>query len=710
LKSSGIISFPNFSFYLVRATKNVLFLLQILNMELVNREISWLSFNARVLQESLDPKVPLVERVRFLGIYSNNMDEFFRVRVANIRRIISIRNNSVQGFAGTAQELLEEIRTIVMEQQKQFEACYASLVEDLAAEKIFQLQEKNLNKVEQTELNNYFHHDLKHAIVPIILDVQTPFPKLRDKSIYLAVRIQTAVKHKVLFSLIEIPPNYPRFYRIENEGSHYFILIDDIIRLNLESIYSIFEFESVEAYTFKFTRDAELNLDDDLSVSFIEKIEKSIKLRKKGEPVRFVFDQKMPTDLKNYLLKSMNLKSGTNAIPGGRYHNFKDFSRFPDFGKKELVYEQMPALAHPTLEHTKSYLKSVLEKDILLHFPYQRFDHVVDMLREAAIDPKVKSIKINVYRVASDSQIMNALLNAVSNGKEVVVILELQARFDEENNLYWAERLKEHGARVIYGVQGLKVHSKLIQITRQSKGKEQLISFIGTGNFHEKTARVYSDLGLITAHPDICQEVRKIFRLLENNIDRGLYRHLLVSPFNNRRKITALIQHEITHAQKGHPAAISIKINNLVDAKIIEKLYQASQAGVKVRMIIRGICCLVPGIKKVSDNIEVVSIVDRFLEHARFMIFENNGHPKYIMTSADLMERNLDKRIEVGTPILDPDIQQEFRTIFDIQWKDNQKTRIIDKKQRNKYRKTIDGDDPVRAQTALYEYYRDKLK
>jgi len=678
-------------------------------MELLNRELSWLSFNARVLQETMDTKIPLVERIRFLGIYSNNMDEFFRVRVANVKRMITLHEEEVSGFDGKPADLLEEIRSVVMDQQKQFEASYRNLIDELSQNQIFQLTETNLNRAQTEELVHYFHNDLKHAIVPIILKPETPFPKLQDKSIYLAVKLKTANKGKEFFALVEIPSNYERFYKIEYQGKHYFILIDDIIRLNLESIFSIFSFESVEAYTFKFTRDAELNLDDDISVSFIEKIEKSLKMRRKGQPVRFVYDQKMPTDLKNYLLKSLNLKAGINAIPGGRYHNFKDFNRFPNFGNKHLTYSPMSPNAHPDFLQVKSLLKTVLEKDILLHFPYQRFDYVVDMLREAAIDPKVKSIKINIYRVANDSQIMNALLNAVSNGKEVVVILELQARFDEKNNVYWAERLREHGAKVIYGAEGLKVHSKLIFITRSSGGKEQLISFIGTGNFNEKTAKIYTDLGLFTGKNEICQEVKRIFNLLENHIHRGTYKHLLVSPFNNRRKITALIQREIQNAKNGLNSGINLKINNLVDNKLIEKLYEASNAGVKIKLLVRGVCCLVPGIKNVSENIEVLSIVNRFLEHARFLIFENDDDPQFFITSADLMERNLDKRIEVGTPILDHSIQQEIRFIFDTQWKDNQKARVIDKKQKNKYRKPHEGEPPFDSQNVLYDFYQKKL-
>ena len=677
-------------------------------MELVNRELSWLSFNERVLQEAMDENVPLVERMRFLGIYSNNMDEFFRVRVANVKRIISIKKNTVQGYNGTASELLEDIRSVVLKQQEMFEATYKEILQELETKNIYQLTEKNLSHSQRLEIANFFHADLKHEIVPIILDAKNPFPKLRDKNIYLAVRLEKENSKKVLFALIQIPTTFPRFYQMQEGDSSYFMLIDDIIRLHLDSIFTIFDVKDMEAYTFKFTRDAELNLDDDLSVSFIEKMEQSLQNRKKGEPVRFVYDHKMPADLKNYLLKSLNLKSGINAIPGGRYHNFKDFADFPDFGKKELVYTKLKPLDHPDLINTKSYLDIFSKKDVLLHFPYQKFDYVVDTIREAAIDPTVKSIKINVYRVAHNSQIMNALLNAVSNGKEVVVIFELQARFDEENNLYWAERMKEQGAKVIYGIQGLKVHSKLLKIARVVKGKEQIIAFIGTGNFHEKTAKIYSDVGYFTANPAITQEVRKVFRLMENNIERGVYRNLLVSPFNNRRKLTGLIQQEITNAKKGLPSGICIKINNLVDVKMIDKLYQASQAGVKIKLNVRGVCCLVPGIKNQSENIEVIGIVDRFLEHARFFIFENNGNPLYFISSADWMERNLDKRIEVGAPILDKVLQNELQTIFGLQWSDNQKSREVDKKLKNKYHKNK-LDTPVRSQMALYEYYRNQL-
>ena len=677
-------------------------------MELINRELSWLAFNERVLQEAMDPKVPVVERMRFLGIYSNNLDEFFRVRVANIRRIIGVQKKQIAGFSGTPTELYNEIRKTVMKQQLKFESTYQQLLSELEKHSIFHVDDTNCSGTMLAELSNYFNTKLKHAIVPIILEKTTPFPRLKDSSIYLAVRMLSENKKTVKFALIKIPSEFPRFYRIKEGEKEYVLLLDDIIRLHLKNIFSIFTFDTVEAYTFKFTRDAELNLDDDLAFTLIEKIEKSLKQRKKGKPVRFVYDEKMPKDLLDHLLKSLNLKFGINTIPGGKYHNFKDFMSFPSFEHPEFLYPAQPPVNHPDLEGQKSLIKTILAKDVLLHFPYQRFDYVVDVLREAAIDPKVTFIKINVYRVAAHSQIMNALMSAVLNGKNVTVVLELQARFDEENNVFWANNLRENGAKVIYGVQDLKVHSKLMQITRVSNRQEQLITYVGTGNFNEKTALIYSDISLLTANIAISREVKKVFRLLENNLDRGIFKELIVSPFNTRRKFNALIDQEIAFAKKDLPASIRIKINNLTDPKLIDKLYEASQAGVKIQMIIRGICGLVPGVKGMSENIKVISLVDRYLEHARFFIFRNNGNPIYYISSADWMERNLDKRIEVACPIVDPKIQLEIDTVFNYQWKGSVKVREIRKDLKNTYRRP--KAKPFHAQVELYNYYKNKAK
>lgn len=678
-------------------------------MEFFNRELSWLSFNERVLQEALDSRNPVIERMRFLGIYSNNMDEFFRVRVANVRRMIAVKNKTVQGFNGSPKELFNEIRLVVLKQQRQFELAYQKILRELGNHNIFHVDENNLTSEEIAELKAYFNLKLKHAIVPIILNSSTPFPRLKDSGVYLAVKMTNLRSTKLRYALIKIPSMISRFYLMKEEDKQKVILIDDIIRLNLHSVFSIFTYHRIEAYTFKFTRDAELNLDDDISTTLKEKIEHSIKLRKKGTPVRFVYDQDMPHDLLEYLLKHLNLEFGVNTIAGGRYHNFKDFMSFPDFGNPEFVYAPLPPLNHPALEGQKSLMKVILKQDVLMHYPYQRFDYLVDLLREAAIDPRVKSIKINVYRVTRDSQVLKALMSAVSNGKQVTVFLELMARFDEENNLYWSNRLKENGATVLHGGQDIKVHSKLIQIVRMNGNKKQLITHIGTGNFHEKTARIYGDVSLITADEKIGLEVAKVFQLLESEVPnlKRRFKELMVSPINTRYRLVNLIKNEIVNAKKGEKAELFIKLNNLTDTSIIEWLYKASNAGVKIKMIIRGICCLVPGIPGQSENIIVYSIVDRFLEHARIIKFHNGGTPLYFISSADWMERNLDKRIEVTCPIHDKQLQEEIDLIFDYQLKGNSKTRIIGKYQKNKYRKV--EKKIFHTQLELYNYYKERL-
>lgn len=674
-------------------------------MLLTNRELSWLAFNDRVLQEACDKNVPIVERMRFLGIYSNNMDEFYRVRVANIRRMIALRKLKVAGFEGSPAELYQEIRNVVLRQQDKFEIAYENIVKQLDKEGIHLIDETKIDLDQQRELSVFYNEKLKHAIFPIILDKKNPFPKLRDYAIYLAVKI-TEKKEKVKYALIQIPGDFSRFYQLKKENEIQILLLDDIIRLYLKHIFSIFKPVKVEAFTFKFTRDAELDLDDDLTLSFIEKIEKSLKERKKGVPVRFVYDEKMPEDLLQFLLKSLNLKKGINTIPGGRYHNFKDFMSFPDFGRPEFVFSKQVPCKVPELETNKSIIAAILKKDLLFHFPYQRFSYVVDLLREAAIDPRVKEIKINIYRVARNSEIMNALLAAVFNGKQVTVVMELQARFDEENNLYWGERLKEFGAKVIYGFPNMKVHSKLLQIKMVHNKKEQFITYVGTGNFNEKSARIYSDLAYLTSNVSISQEVKRVFRLLENHIESQEFKKLLVSPFNSKKRILSLIDREIKHAKKGLTANIRIKINNLTDEKIIEKLYEANRAGVKIEMIVRGICCLVPGIEGESENITVISIVDRYLEHARFLIFHNNGKPEHYITSADFMERNLDKRIEVGVHVEDKAVKEELDRIFNFQWSGTVKARLLTQDLSNTYRKN--DLPPFHAQNELYQSYKSK--
>lgn len=673
-------------------------------MKLINRELSWLSFNERVLQEALDESNPITERMRFLGIYSNNMDEFFRVRVAYVRRMMLIENQpEVQGFNGTPAELFEEIRNVVLNQQRKMQVAYKKILHALEKEHIIHINETELNLSQKRELKDYFNLKLKHAIVPIILNKATPFPRLKDSGIYLAVKMEWDERQRKRYALIKIPTAFSRFYRMSDATKEYVILLDDIIRLNLDKIFSIFTYDKISAFTFKFTRDAELDLDDDITVSFMEKIEKSIKKRKKGEPVRFVYDEHMPDDLLGYLLNELNLKFGINTIPGGKYHNFKDFMSFPSFERKDFVFPQRTPCNHPLLEGKRSLIKTVMKKDILLHFPYQRFDYIVDLLREAAIDPKVIAIKINVYRVASTSQIMNALMNAVLNGKEVRVVIELQARFDEENNLNWATKLQEAGAHVSFGLEDLKVHSKLIQIDRVVAKEHKRITYIGTGNFNESTAKIYEDLGMLTTDEIIGHEVNTVFKILTGEVRDPEFNEMIVSPYNTRDRITALVKAEIRNKQNGLPSGIRIKLNNLVDAELIDLLYKASNAGVKIDLLIRGICCLIPGIVGMSENITVRSIVGRYLEHSRLMIFENGGNARYFITSGDWMERNLDKRIEVGGEVKDREIKTDLNRIFQTMWKGNVKARILDGTMKNRYYR---NNEPVfNAQEELYKYY-----
>ena len=671
-------------------------------MKIVNRELSWLSFNERVLQEALDEKVPLIERMRFLGIYSNNMDEFYRVRVANIRRMLSFRKQKIAGFNGNAEQLYKEIRRVVLKQQEKFEFAYQEILAGLKLFGIVQLNEKTVTEIQKKELASYFHKELKHAIFPIMLNKKNAFPRLRDYAIYLAVKINLKGSAS-RYSLIQVPSALSRFYTMKEGDCQYVLIQDDIIRLHLNEIFSIYNFTSIEAYTFKFTRDAELDLDDDLSLSFFEKVEKGIKQRKKGAPVRFVYDETMPKDLLEYLLKALGLSRGINTIPGGRYHNFKDFINYPVFDLPALQYPKQAPCEHPLLENANSLLDLIAKQDLFLYFPYQKFDYVVDLLREAAIDPNVKYIKINIYRVAKNSQIMNALLAAIFNGKDVTVVMELQARFDEENNLYWSNRLRENGAKVIHGAANLKVHSKMIQISRYKDKKEHLFSYVGTGNFNEKSAKTYTDFALLTSDKAISNEIKKVFGLLENNLDRMVFRHLIVSPINTRRKIYKLIDTEIGNAKMGKASGIKIKLNNLTDLSLIEKLYEASAAGVKIEIIIRGICCLKTNSKGLSENITVISIVDRYLEHARMLIFENAGDPLFYILSADFMERNIDYRIEVGVPIYCKTIQEDLSRAFNFQWKGSVKSRLITGDLKNVYRKT--NLAPFHAQVETYKHY-----
>lgn len=673
----------------------------------INREISWLSFNERVLQEANDSEVPLIERLRFLGIFSNNRDEFFRVRVASVKRFASLGKREKFKLQDNPADLLHQIEKITSKQEKKFNQIFSFLNIELKKEKIHLINEKKLSKKQKTFVQGYFEKEIRGSLVPIILTKNTKIV-LDDKAIYLAIQLvkkEEETKHAV----IKIPENDRFILLPENERKQDIIMLDDIIRFNLKSIFKVFDFDKIEAYTFKVTRDAELNLDDDISRSWLDKMKRSVKNRKIGEPVRFVYDEKIPKEFFKTLLRKLNIPKSASFISGKRYHNFKDFMKFPDPTEGKLLYSELPPLEHSELRCKPSILNEILEDDFLISYPYQSFSYVIEMLREAAIDPNVYSIHINLYRVANDSKIVNALINAAQNGKKVTAIIELQARFDEKHNMEASQTLKEKGVNVIFGVPGLKVHSKLILIEKRIGKKKSKIAHVGTGNFHEGTAKIYGDYSLLTSDPRITKEASKVFDVIENNITRHLFRHLLVSPFNMRRKLLLLIDKETKNSKKGQEAFIKLKLNNLVDKQVIRKLYEASKAGVKIQILVRGICSLVPNVKGLSENIEVFSVVDRFLEHARVFIFCNNGDHQYFITSADIMKRNLDHRIEVTSPIYSDKIKKELSDVLSIMWKDNVKSRVIDLNQSNDYKKSED-ETPTRSQVHVYNYYKKKLK
>ena len=676
----------------------------------INREISWLSFNERVLQEASDPSTPLIERLKFLGIFSNNRDEFYRVRVATINRLTKLGRKAIDIYGDDPKELLQKLQRKVIEQQQHFEEIYQELLHELAKENVFIINEKQLNKNQQEFVKDYFHKEVERTLFPIMVDENKPFPYMKDKSGYLFVRlISTIAKQKNKYALIEIPSKITSRFIIlpQEKNKKFIILLDDVIRYNVHEMFSVFGYTTKEAINIKLTRDAELDIDQDVSKSMLEKISKSVKDRKKGQPVRFVYDSTMSKEMLSFIMKKLGMDKKDNAIPGGRYHNFKDFIGFPNIGEKKLMYEHPAPLVHKYLDNINTTILNVIkQKDVLLHYPYHTYDHIITLLREASIAPTVESIKITLYRVADSSKIANALVNAIKNGKKVTVLVELQARFDEQNNIYWANKLQEEGATVIYGVPGLKVHSKLFLITTRERGKEIKYAHIGTGNFNEKTARIYTDFSLLTADKAITDEISAVFDFYANNFKTGSYKHLAVAPFFMRQTFVNLIDKEIANAKAGKKAYMILKMNSLVDKAMIEKLYEASKAGVQISLIIRGICSLVTEIDGYSDNIKAYSIVDKFLEHARVFIFANGGNEKVYITSADWMSRNLDSRSEVAVPILDAEVKKQIRDIIDIQLSGNTKVRILDKLQQNLYKKPKPGEKKIRVQDEIYNYLK----
>lgn len=678
------------------------------NVPIINREISWLYFNDRVLQEAADPSVPLIDRIKFLAIFSSNLDEFYRVRVATLSRLSNLNEKAKEILGYNPKKVLNQIKNIVVRQERKFNNLYENIiVKQLAEEKIFILNDKQLNVSRGEFVKNYFRERLLSTLVPIMLNENLPLPELRDRAIYFFVKL-TNGKYTQL-ALIEFPDNLPRFVVLpETNNLKFIILIDDIIRYNLEDIFFIFEHQTIEAYSIQLTRDAELDLDKEVSEKFIDALSKSLLKRRKGKPMRLLYDSDMPLDMLKYLVGKMGLH-GESLIPGNKYHNFKDFISFPNVGRHELEYEKTVPLAVGGLSFGKSLMEMIAKKDYLISTPYQSYDYVIHFLREAAIDPKVREISIAVYRLAENSRVMHALINAAKNGKSVTCLVELRARFDEQNNISWSRRLEEEGVNVIYGIDGYKVHSKICLISRVEKGKIAYYGCLSTGNFNERTARLYADHTLLTANKKITGDLVSIFKALNKGfLPKGI-KHLIVSPVDSRSAMYKLIDNEIKNAKLGKEAYMILKMNSLADEQMVAKLYQASNAGVKIKMIIRGMCCLIPGLKGQSENIEVISIIDKYLEHARVHIYCNGGNELTYLTSADFMTRNIDTRVEVGFPVYDRNLQREIRDIINLQLEDNTKAREINAHNTNKYRKSS-SDLPHRAQVDIYDYLKYKNK
>ena len=675
----------------------------------INREISWLQFNERVLEEANDSKVPLIERIRFLGIFSNNLDEFYRVRYATVKRIAVSANSGKKIFKDrTAKQLLYDISAIATDLQQKSFSILNNIIKLLEKDKIYFVNESKVKPIHRQFISNYFFEIISPAIDIIILNKNKKFPKFKENLSFLLIRIELE-NDEIQYAIIRFPKNLDRFVKLpsDNIGQN-IILIDDIIRYHLKDIFKIFNPKSIEANMVKISRDAELDFDDDISKSFLDKIAQSVKERSSAEPVRFVYDSEIRLDTLNFLLMQMGINNETDSIiPGGKYHNRRDYMDFPNL-HTDLVYKPMHPLNVKGFSHSDNTFDKLKEKDFMIHTPYHKFSYIISFLMKSSIDPKVKKISITIYRLSKLSKIASALINAARNGKKVIVQIELQARFDESANIRYAKEMQSQGIKLIFGSPNLKVHSKICLIERLENGNLKKYGFISTGNFNESTAKIYTDLTLFTSNGKILDEVSNVFNFFNANYKRYIFKNLFVSPINTESKIKKLINNEINNAKRGKNAWIKIKINNITSYSLIRSLYDASRAGVKIEMIVRGICCLIPGKKNMSDNIEVISIVDRFLEHTRFMIFNNDGNNKTFISSADWMTRNLDNRVEVTCPILQDDLKNEILDIFNIYWSDNIKARMVNINFDDKSR--VSNKNEYRSQKNIYNYYLNKIE
>lgn len=679
------------------------------------RDVTWLAFNERVLQEAMDENVPLNLRIRFLGIFSNNLDEFFRVRVAGLKRAMDFKEKVIaESFYQPPSKILQKINDIVIRQQQNFDKTWKKIQSEMADQHVFIKTARNLTPKQKEFVRNYFDEVVESNVIPILLHENTPMPYLRDKSLYLGVAMSKKDwQYQSNYAIIEIPSRFVgRFVLLptENPGEKNVMLLEDVITFNLPHIFSYFGYDEFSAHAFKVTKDAELDLDNDIKTNFAEKIEKGLKNRRKGKPTRFVFDKDMDKALLELLIRKLNLSKKDSIIPGGKIHNFKHFMDFPDVFEYYKKPAERTSFTHQAFEHGERVTDVIMKEDVLLTFPYHTYTPVIDLLREAAMDPDVKSIQITAYRLASNSKIINALIYAARNGKEVTVMLELQARFDEESNLKWKEMLEPEGITVLVGIPNRKVHAKLCIIKKRSHNKTLQYGFVSTGNFNEKTAKIYGDHLLMTSDRGIMADINKVFNVLKKPKEDyttvlKTCKSLMVCPQFMREKIMLYISKEIDEALAGRKAEIIIKANSVSDRLLIMKLYEAAQAGVVIRMIVRGIYCAINQ-KDFKEKIKAISIVDEYLEHARVMYFYNKGSEDLYISSADWMTRNLDYRIEAAVKITDKDLKKELKHILNIQLSDNVKARILDKHLNNEYVKN--DREECRSQIETYQYLKNK--
>lgn len=680
----------------------------------IPRDISWLSFNGRVLQEAADKTVPLISRIKFLGIFSNNLDEFFRVRVAGLKRALVVDEKEAKNiFFEKPQLILNELNALVIKQQKKFDDIWRDVQKEMAKQRVYIRTSTNLSEEQQRFVKQYYIDEVESSVIPLLLDDHRPMPYLRDKSLYLGVAMKKADwQYETKFAIIEIPTaQNSRFVLLPGPKKEvHVILLEDVIKFNLPHIFSFFGFDEFTANAFKITRDAEFDLDNDINTSFAEKIAKAVKSRRKGKPTRFVFDEEMDSSLVDFLIKKLNLSKKDSIIPGQKIHNFKDFMNFPAIFRKYHKPKERTSFLHPDLVDQPRITDIITKKDILLSFPYHTFEHIIDLLREAAMDPDVVSIQITAYRLASNSKVANALVNAVRNGKDVTVMLELRARFDEEHNLQWKERFEMEGVKVLLGIPNKKIHAKLGIIKRRVNGKTVQYGFVSTGNINERTAKLYGDYCLLTSNRTIMGDINKIFNALrrpKQDLTQTLKmgKGLLVCPTDMRDTLLSYFDTEIAEAKAGKKAHVILKMNSLSDKILIKKIYEAAEAGVKIEMIIRSIYCAVNQ-NTFKHPIHAISIVDEYLEHARVFYFYHAGKELTYISSADWMTRNLDHRIEAAVKINHKKIKTELFDMLNIQLRDNVKARWLNNSLNNEY---VENDETeFRSQIELYKYLKDK--